>query len=53
MFARRHYLAFRLSAWRSNDAGNALIEAALVFPILFIFFFGVSELCEGFIESAG
>ena len=51
MFARRHYLAIRLSAWRPNDAGNALIEAALVFPILFIFFFGVSELCEGFIAS--
>jgi Flp pilus assembly protein TadG len=51
MFARRHYRAIRLSAWRPNDSGNALIEAALVFPILFIFFFGVSELCEGFIAS--
>jgi Flp pilus assembly protein TadG len=51
MFTRRHYLAIRLSAWRPNDSGNALVEAALVFPILFIFFFGVSELCEGFIAS--
>ena len=51
MFARRHHLAIRLSAWRPDDAGSALIEAALVFPILFIFFFGVSELCEGFIAS--
>jgi Flp pilus assembly protein TadG len=51
MFARRHYLAIRLSARRPNNSGNALIEAALVFPILFIFFFGVSELCEGFIAS--
>ena len=34
-----------------DETGNALIEAALVFPILFILFFGVSELCEGFIAS--
>ena len=38
-------------AWRLDETGSALIEAALVFPILFILFFGVSELCEGFIAS--
>src|SRR5262249_33740142 len=31
--------------------GNALVEAALVFPLLIILFFGVSELCEGFIAK--
>jgi len=51
MFARRQKLAIRLRAWRLNASGNALIEAALVFPILFILFFGVSELSEGFIAS--
>jgi Flp pilus assembly protein TadG len=45
MFAKRP------RAWRSDDSGNALIEAALVFPLLLILFFGVSELCEGFIAS--
>ena len=41
----------RLGARCLDDSGNALIEAALVFPMLFILFFGVSELCEGFIAS--
>ena len=36
---------------RLDEPECALIEAALVFPILFILFFGVSELCEGFIAS--
>ncbi len=45
MFAKRP------RAWRSDDSGNALIEAALVFPLLLILFYGVSELCEGFIAS--
>jgi Flp pilus assembly protein TadG len=40
-----------LRVWRLDETGNALTEAALVFPILFILFFGVSELCEGFIAS--
>jgi Flp pilus assembly protein TadG len=41
----------RLTARCLDETGTALIEAALVFPILFILFFGVSELCEGFIAS--
>src|SRR5215510_8863156 len=32
-------------------SGNAVVEAALVFPLLVILFFGVSELCEGFIAK--
>ena len=51
MFAKRGRAAIRLGMWRLDEAGTALIEAALVFPILFILFFGVSELCEGFIAS--
>ena len=51
MFAKRDRTAIRLRAWRLDETGSALIEAALVFPILFILFFGVSELCEGFIAS--
>jgi len=38
-------------ACRRDASGHALVEAALVFPLLFILFFGVSELCEGFIVS--
>jgi Flp pilus assembly protein TadG len=34
-----------------DGSGNALVEAALAFPILIILFFGVSELCEGFTAS--
>jgi Flp pilus assembly protein TadG len=34
-----------------DRSGNALVEAALVFPLLIILFFGVSELCEGFIAK--
>jgi Flp pilus assembly protein TadG len=34
-----------------EESGNAFIEGALIFPILFVLFFGVSELCEGFIAS--
>jgi Flp pilus assembly protein TadG len=51
MFAKRDSSAIGARTWRLDDAGSALIEAALVFPILFILFFGVSELCEGFIAS--
>ena len=51
MFAKRDRTAIRLRTWRLDETGSALIEAALVFPILFILFFGVSELCEGFIAS--
>src|SRR6516162_6596126 len=32
-------------------SGIALMEAAIVFPVLIILFFGVSELSEGFIAS--
>jgi Flp pilus assembly protein TadG len=32
-------------------SGNALVEAAIVFPVLIVLFFGVSELSEGFIAS--
>jgi len=32
-------------------SGIALVEAAIVFPVLIILFFGVSELSEGFIAS--
>ena len=35
----------------ADRSGNALVEAALVFPLLIILFFGVSELCEGFIAK--
>jgi Flp pilus assembly protein TadG len=35
----------------ADRSGNALIEAALVFPLLIVLFFGVSELCEAFIAS--
>jgi Flp pilus assembly protein TadG len=45
--ATRRRFGRRLT-WRSDEAGNALIEAALVLPLLFVLFFGVSELCEGF-----
>jgi Flp pilus assembly protein TadG len=31
--------------------GNALLEAAIVFPLLIVLFFGVSELSEGFLAS--
>jgi Flp pilus assembly protein TadG len=41
-------LAFRVF---KDDSGNALVEAVLVFPVLIILFFGVSELCEGFTAS--
>jgi Flp pilus assembly protein TadG len=51
MFAVRRRLAKRPAAWGLDASGNALIEAALVFPLLFILFFGVSELCEGFIAK--
>jgi Flp pilus assembly protein TadG len=51
MFEMRDRCAIRFGARPLDDAGNALIEAALVFPLLFILFFGVSELCEGFIAS--
>ena len=51
MFEIRDRCAMRLGARCLDDSGNALIEAALVFPMLFILFFGVSELCEGFIAS--
>src|SRR5215510_13715311 len=51
MLAMRDRCAIRLRARPLDDTGNALIEAALVFPMLFILFFGVSELCEGFIAS--
>ena len=52
MLARRRRFAQRLiSAWWLDASGHALIEAALVFPLLFILFFGVSELCEGFIAN--
>lgn len=43
--------ARRAKTWHLDASGNALIEAALVFPLLFILFFGVSELCEGFIAK--
>ena len=51
MFAKRDHTPIRPRMWRLDETGSALIEAALVFPILFILFFGVSELCEGFIAS--
>jgi Flp pilus assembly protein TadG len=51
MCAMRDRTTIWLRARRLDETGNALIEAALVFPILFILFFGVSELCEGFIAS--
>ena len=51
MFAKRDRTAIRLRARRLDETGSVLIEAALVFPILFILFFGVSELCEGFIAN--
>ena len=51
MFEMPDRCAIRLRARSLDDTGNALIEAALVFPMLFILFFGVSELCEGFIAS--
>ena len=51
MFAMRRRRAIRPWAWGADDLGIALIEAALVFPLMFILFFGVSELCEGFIAS--
>jgi Flp pilus assembly protein TadG len=34
-----------------DRSGNALVEAALVFPVLIVLFFGVSEVCEGFTAS--
>ena len=51
MFAKRDHTAIRVRTWRRDETGSALIEAALIFPILFILFFGVSELCEGFIAK--
>jgi Flp pilus assembly protein TadG len=32
-------------------SGNALLEGAIVFPVLIVLFFGVSELSEGFTAS--
>src|SRR5262245_31210081 len=51
MFEMPDRCAIRLRARCLDETGSALIEAALVFPMLFILFFGVSELCEGFIAS--
>jgi Flp pilus assembly protein TadG len=51
MFAMRDRTAIGRRTRPLDEAGNALVEAALIFPILFILFFGVSELCEGFIAN--
>jgi Flp pilus assembly protein TadG len=51
MLWKRDRIRIRHRTRRLDEAGTALIEAALAFPILFILFFGVSELSEGFIAS--
>jgi Flp pilus assembly protein TadG len=47
--ARR--VARRLRGLPRDESGNALLEAALVFPILLGLFLGVSEFSEGFTVS--
>ena len=49
--SRRRFTWRRWLRIFENDSGSTLIEGALVFPVLIILFFGVSELCEGFTAS--